>query len=82
MNLYSIGHETYSGLCRVYAVDYNSHRDYDLSAWKYYYTGDRYYLKNGNYHRDNNKTAIIYENGTKVWYIDDVYIKEEENESL
>jgi hypothetical protein len=33
-----------------------------------YPSGNKYWFKNNNYHRDNDKPAIIYSNGTMSWW--------------
>jgi len=33
-----------------------------------YTSGNKYWYKNGLYHRDNNKPAMVYNNGSMFWY--------------
>jgi len=40
-----------------------------------YPTGSMSWYKNGDYHRDNNKPAIIYYNGDMEWHIDGELIR-------
>jgi hypothetical protein len=37
--------------------------------------GSQMCLKNGEYHRDNDLTALIQNDGYKAWYINGKYIK-------
>jgi len=41
-----------------------------------YPSGTMAWYKNDQFHRDNNKSAIIYSNGYMAWYIDGEFIKE------
>jgi len=44
--------------------------------FKKYLGGTMFWFKNGNYHRDNNKPAFVWDNGDMEWWVDGKFIKE------
>ena len=36
---------------------------------------DLVFYKNGNYHRDNDKPAVIWDNGNSFWYFNGTFMK-------
>lgn len=58
------------------------HRDDDMPAEIFYYSGTKVWYKNGKVHRDDpKKPALVKENGVKEYYVDNYFIGAEGSDS-
>jgi hypothetical protein len=58
---------------------YKSRIDKTEYTFDKFSSGNRYWLKNNNYHRENDLPAIIWYDGDMAWFINGVLIKEYRN---
>jgi len=50
--------------------------------FKKYLGGTMFWYKNGNYHRDKDKPAIIYSDGDMYWYKNGIQHRENDNPAI